>query len=108
MATYSVELRDPRERSGGEGDAGASASLRDAVPRVAQLNPSGSRNKGLGTSSAAARDAQHHVATLSSPKPLLRLLSTQPFLRQAPKAAGNGRYEWPASCPSRRRWDRHR
>src|ERR1700675_16633 len=57
MATCSVELRDPRARSGGEGDAGASASLRDAVRRVAQLNPSGSRNKGLGTSSAAARDA---------------------------------------------------
>jgi len=57
MATYSVELRDPRARSGGEGDAGASASLRDAAPRVAQLNPAGSRNKGLGASSAAARDA---------------------------------------------------
>jgi len=27
---------------------------------------------------------QHHVATPSSPKPLLRLLSAQPFLRQAP------------------------
>src|SRR6185369_13204767 len=57
MATCSVELRDPRARGGGEGDAGASASLRDAVPRVAQLNPSGSRNKGLGASSTAARDA---------------------------------------------------
>jgi len=29
---------------------------------------------------------QHHVATPSSPKPLLRLLSAQPFLRQAPRA----------------------
>src|SRR6266481_7358952 len=57
MATCSVELQDPRARRGGEGDAGASASLRDAVPRVAQLDPSGSRNKGMGTSSAAARDA---------------------------------------------------
>ncbi len=33
---------------------------------------------------------QHHVATPSSPKPLLRLLSAQPFLRQAPGAADDG------------------
>src|SRR4051812_38057883 len=48
MATRSVALPDPRARSEGEGDAGASASLRDAVPRVGQRNPSGSRNKGSG------------------------------------------------------------
>src|SRR6476660_8532938 len=86
MATCSVELRDPRARSGGEGDACASASLRDAVPRVAQLNPSGSRNKGLGRRRPPLVMRQHHVATPSSPKPLLRLLSAQPFLRQAPRA----------------------
>src|SRR5690349_3601196 len=57
MAMCSVALRGLWARSGGEGDACASASLRDAVPRAAQRNPSGSRNKGLRTSSAAARDA---------------------------------------------------
>ena len=57
MATCSVALSGPRARSGGEGGAGASASLRDTVRRAAQGNPSGSRNKGLRTSSAAARDA---------------------------------------------------
>jgi len=57
MAVCSVGLPDPWARSGGEGDAGASASLRDAVPPSGQRNPSGSRNKGLGRRRPPRRDA---------------------------------------------------
>jgi hypothetical protein len=57
MAVCSVALPRPRARSGGEGDAGASASLRDAVPPSGQRNASGGRNKGLGRRRPPQRDA---------------------------------------------------
>jgi hypothetical protein len=49
-------------------------------PRGGQRNPPGSRNKGLGRRRPPLVMRQHHVATPSSSKPLLRLLGTQPLL----------------------------